>query len=204
MKENKQSGSKPVGYFDSPNISEEEEETYIKIGKVEDRTVRMKIDTGAKITVVAKEYVPRHMFTGRSVRLRYIGGIEELLPEAEVVLNGDRKGNFQKVAVVDHMSENFDCLTGTRDHGIFRDPFDMKREMEPKVYSVMYAENIKTVLPPIEEINEVTHEIDTTLLVSPNLWDIEYIQEFEEAHSIAVDSTFTGAATTIFLAWNCS
>ena len=96
LKEIKQNGSKPIGYFDSPNISEEDEETYIKLGKIEDRQVRMKIDTGAKMTVVAKEYVPRHLFTGNSVLLRYIGGIEESLPEAEVVLNGDRKGHFSK------------------------------------------------------------------------------------------------------------
>jgi hypothetical protein len=98
----------------------------------------MKIDTGAKMTVVAKEYVPRHLFTGNSVLLCYFGGIEESLPEAEVVLNGDRRGNYQKVAVVDHMSENFDCLLGTCDHGIFRDPFNMEKEKKPKINSVIY------------------------------------------------------------------
>jgi hypothetical protein len=47
-----------------------------------------------------------------------------------------------------------------------------------------------------ENFERKSQIVCTNSMVSRNLWDNEYIQEFDGAQSIAVDYMFTGAVTT--------
>ena len=86
------------------------------------------------------------------------------------------------MAVVDRISEDFECLLGVKDHGIFKDPFNVeKHRNRERKHEIFYAQNVKQVLSIIEEqVESVTDAlVDIPKLVSLNLWDQEYIKEFE-------------------------